>query len=68
MQFYKPGNRTVVAFLDIIGKITGGQLVIPPMIGYTFTTHALPGTRFITAVTPGLIDLLLAFRHVVLPV
>lgn len=62
MKLQKFGDRTVVGPFDLVGKITGGQLMLTPVIGHTLATNPLAGARLVGAIAVFLIDRDLAFH------
>ena len=59
-------HRPVICFFDVLGKITGGQLVLTPVVSHAFTADPFPGTGLVGTVAALLVDLDLAFHSSVL--
>ena len=55
-------DGTIVCLFDIVGKITGGQLVLTSMVSHTLATDPFARARVVGAIAAFLIDLNLAFH------
>jgi hypothetical protein len=55
-------NRAIVGLFDVVGEITGGQLVLTPVVIDALTADPLAGARFIRAIAVFFIDRDLAFH------
>jgi hypothetical protein len=55
-------DGSVISFFDVVGKITGGQLVLTPVVGHALTADPLAGAGIIGAIAMLLIGFDLAFH------
>jgi hypothetical protein len=55
--------RSIVGAFNIVGKITGRQLILTSVIGYTVTADPLAGTGVVGTITTLLIHFDLAFHN-----
>ena len=55
-------HRPVISSFDILGKITGGQLVLTPVVSHALTTDPFAGARVVGTIATLLVDLDLAFH------
>jgi hypothetical protein len=56
-------HRAVVGFFNIIGKITGGQLILAPVVRDAFAADPFAGTGVVRTIAAFLVDLELAFHR-----
>lgn len=63
MKRMKSLNGPVVRLLDVIGEITGRQLILAPVISNTLATDPFAGTRLVGAITTFFVGLDLAFHQ-----
>ena len=67
VNLYKLSERTVVGSFHIIGKETGWQFLLSPMVGQAFAADALAAARFVRTVAVLKIIVLVALSHPKLP-
>jgi hypothetical protein len=56
-------HRPVECLFDILGEITGGQLVLAPVISHTFTTKTLARAGIVRTITTLLVGFDLTFHN-----
>ena len=56
-------HGAVVGLFDVVGEITGGQLVLAPVVSYALTADPLARTGIVRTIAAPLIDLDFAFHR-----
>ncbi len=56
-------HGSIIRFFDIVGEITGGQLVLTSMVSHTLATDPLARAGFVGTIAAFLVDLDLTFHR-----
>lgn len=63
MKCKKSLNGPIICFFDILRKITGGQLILTPVVGYALTTNPFARTGVVGAIAMFLVDFGMTFHN-----